>query len=139
LQSHREIVTQIMAERACGEAAKIAGLKELSAIRSYRRTWRVQAGLKGIERPHKKLHKTYAAFCPERIARLKAEAAGKSPPPPPQATQPGDVVLEAESARIGGNARPVTDEYAHGGQALELRGKRQPKRPSKNPEDTADF
>lgn len=139
LRKHDKLVTRIVAKKICGEEADAKGLKEFSAIRSYTTTWKIRAGLKGIDRPHKKLRQTYAAFCPERIAELKAEAAGTSPPAAPLEARPDDIVLEAESATFWGSARPVADDYAQGGLALELWGKGQSKRPSKSPEGTAGF
>ncbi len=92
---------------------------ELSAIRMRKKTWRIQQGLKGIDKPRSKLVDAIY-FPPASLrARLQQEAEGSAPVEGPLAAA-GDLVIDLDEAHCRAGCRRTLDRYAHEGAALSL-------------------
>lgn len=96
----------------------ILGGPDLSAIRVYRKAWKINRQLKGLH-TRGDLHTTLPLLCPKQKEAIEAQ---KDHPPQAIAAPPGSVILEAEALELKGEARIVKDARAHEGKAVSLSG-----------------
>jgi hypothetical protein len=92
----------------------------IQAIRTYSETWKIQNGLKGIDKPTRKL--VGAIYLPplELVRRLEDEAAGTASPLKADLLDVADVVLDLEAESCREACSEVIDQYAFKSKALRL-------------------
>lgn len=98
---------------------ELRGWPELQAIRMYTESWRIQPGLKGMERPHRRL--SGVAYLPPHslLERLRGESSGEAEPLDPRPLAQGDLALELEQRHCEACAL-VETPYASEGSVLRL-------------------
>lgn len=112
----------------CENLVKLGG-PELSALRVYRKDWKINRQLKDL-RTRGKLSTTIPLMCPNQNEAIEAQ---KNQPPQVIEAPPGSVILEAEVLELSGEARIVNDSRAHEGKAVSLSGEASEDEPATPP------
>src|SRR5690606_18220118 len=112
-----EVVVDNYEQRRDGSPA----FPELLAIRHYRETWALDAKLRKLDKPKRKLVQAVLAFSKERRRALQEEAKGRAQPQAGAPLPEGDILLSAADAALGAGVSRGSDKYASVGVALRFK------------------
>jgi hypothetical protein len=97
-----------------------SGWPVLQAVRAYTETWKIRAGLKGIDAPKRRMTGT-VYFPPRSLAeRAESERAGNASPAKPRATADADRVVDLDAQACVAGCEAFDDPLAASGRALRL-------------------
>jgi hypothetical protein len=103
------------------EASREAdGAPVLQGLRTYTETWKIRAGLAGIDRPERRLNSTTYFPPSSLLAELEAERQGGAPASEARAPGAGDIVVDLAPEQCEPACPAIDDAHAFGGRAVAL-------------------